>query len=568
VPITDHRPAFDASFGRRFAAVTGVVPLALLAWDAGHGRLGVNAVNYAIHTTGLLGLIYLTLTLLVTPVRRLSGWNGLLGARRALGLLGFAYIAMHFAIFFWWDRDHSVASTVEEIVERRYLQIGFAALVLMIPLAVTSTDAMVRRLGAKRWKLLHRLVYPIVVGGVLHYYLLVKADTRQPRIFAIVVGALLLFRLGAHYRDLRRAARKPPPAAVPKKPRFWTGELVVARVFDETPDVRTFRLVPVDGGELPFDYRPGQYLNLALMIGERCVNRSYTIASSPSRSGYAEITVKRKLDGWGSHHVHDQLVEGARVKVGAPSGRFTFTGAAADRVLLLAGGVGITPLMSMVRWLTDRAWPGQIHLICAVRTSRDVIFGDELGYLAARFPNLHLVITASAPDAAWTGERGQISADLLTRTVPQLASMPVFLCGPAPMMTAMTALLGGLGVPADAIHTEAFVSPPTAVVDEPDAMVLAEPVLLGADRLVEIRFQRSGKTAEVSGSRTVLEAAEDAGIDLPFECRSGICGQCKTKLVSGEVTMDVQDALTPAERGRGLILACQARAMRDLIIDG
>lgn len=564
---------FDARFGRRFAAITGVVPAALLLWDAWHGQLGVNSVNYAIRTTGLLGLIYLTLTLLVTPVRRLFGWNALLGARRALGLLGFSYIALHFLIFFWWDRDRSLTSTFDEILERPYLTIGFGALVLMIPLAITSTDAMVRRLGAKRWKLLHRAAYLIVLGGVVHYYLLVKADTRQPRAFAIVLGALMAFRLVDHYLSLRRAARQPrrgagaAPAAAPKKPRFWTGELVVARVFAETPDVRTFRLAPVGGGELPFDYQPGQYLNLALTIGGRRVNRSYTIASSPSRTGYVEITVKRKQGGWGSHHVHDAFVEGALVKVGAPAGRFTFTGAGADRVLLLSGGVGITPVMAMLRWLTDRAWTGQIYFVTSVRTPADVIFADELAYLAARFPNLHLVITATATadGDGWTGRRGQITAELLREHVPELARTPVYLCGPEPMMIAMRALLTSEGVPVDAIHTEAFVSPPTPAADEPDALVLDEPAppaLLG-DRLVPIRFQRSGKSGELSGDRTVLEAAEDAGLDLPFECRSGICGQCKCKLVSGNVTMDVQDALSSAERAQGYILACQARPAGD-----
>lgn len=576
---------FDARFGRWFAAIAGLAPAVLLGYDAAQGQLGVNGVNYAIRTTGLLGLIFLVLALAVTPVRRLTGWNALIAARRSLGLLGFAYIALHFAIFFWWDRDRSLASTVEEVVSRRYLQIGFAALVLMVPLAITSTDAWVRRLGARRWKRLHRLTYLIVIGGVAHYYLLVKADTRQPRAFAIVVGALLLHRAVAHYLDLRRAARTPKaaPAAAPRKPRFWTGELQVARVFDETPDVRTFRLVPPGGGELPFDYQPGQYLNLALTIDGKRVNRSYTIASSPSRTGAVEITVKRATGGHGSHHVHATFVEGARVRVSAPAGRFVFTGAGADRVLLLAGGVGITPLMAMVRWSTDRAWPGQIYLVNSVRTPADVIFRDELAHLAARFPNLHVVTTATAAGDDWTGERGHVTGALLSRTVPDLATTPVYLCGPEPMMAAMRVVLAELGVPAAAIHTEAFVSPAAAAEAEPRLLAEAAPPAATAtatastaapfdgpaldDAPVAIRFQRSGKTGDLSGSRTVLEAAEDCGVDLPFECRSGVCGQCKTRLVAGRVTMEVEDALSSAERARGLILACQARASRDVAID-
>ena len=570
---------FDASFARWFAGLCGVVPLALLGWDALHDKLGVNGINYAIRTTGLLGLVFLMLTLVVTPLRRITGWNLLIAARRNLGLYGFGYIALHFIIYFWFDREHDVADTVREIIDRQYLWFGFGALVLMLPLAITSTDAMVARLGAKRWKLLHRLVYLVVISGVVHYYLLVKADTRQPRAFAIVLGALLGVRLIWHYLDLRMAAAKAharPSAAPPKAaPKFWSGELKVARVFDETGDVRTFRLVSPDGSPPPFAHQPGQYLTLALTIGGQKVNRSYTIASSPTRGGHVEITVKRLDEGrGGSPHVHRTLVEGATVKVSAPAGKFVFTGAGADRVLLLAGGVGVTPIMAMARYLTDRAWPGQIHVVFSVRTPAEIIFADELAYLARRHPNFHLCIVATRAGADWTGERGYVTADLLRREVPDLTRTPVYLCGPQPMMDAMEGLLVGAGVPAAQIHTEAFVSPVTAALDEPPAEGAASAagaMVSGRARPseapVQIRFARSGQGGELSADRTVLEAAEDCGVDLPFECRSGVCGQCKTRLISGEVAMDSADALSASERSRGLILACQARAITDVVVD-
>ena len=204
------KPTFDASFARWFAGLCGLVPAALLLWDALHGRLGVNGVNYAIRTTGMLGLVFLTLTLAVTPLRRVLDLPVLIAARRNLGLLGFGYIALHFLIYFWWDREGNVGSTLREIVERQYLWFGFAALVLMLPLAVTSTGGMVKRLGGKRWKALHQLVYVIVPFGVIHYWLLVKADTGRPKAFAIVVGVLLGYRLVMWLAVDRRkkAARK------------------------------------------------------------------------------------------------------------------------------------------------------------------------------------------------------------------------------------------------------------------------------------------------------------------------------------------------------------------------
>jgi ferredoxin-NADP reductase/DMSO/TMAO reductase YedYZ heme-binding membrane subunit len=570
----------DGRFAKRLVLVNGAVPLVLLAWDAYHHQLGVNEVNFAIRTTGLVGLVFLVLSLLVTPLRKLTGWTTLIAIRRNLGVFGFFYIALHFAIFFAFDREGSITSTLQEIIERVYLWFGTTALVLMIPLTVTSTDAMVSRLGARRWKRLHRLAYPIVICGVVHYYLLVKSDVRQPFVFAVIAGVLLAYRLVFHYVDLRAEVRTAQAklaqargAAAPRKRKFWSGELKVARIFDETPDIKTFRLVAADGGPLPFDYVAGQYLNLALTIDGKRVNRSYTIASSPTRRDYCEISVKKAAEGYGSRHLHETWREGSVVKVGAPAGRFVFAPDAAARCVLIAGGVGITPMMSTVRSLTDRCWPGEIYLVFSVRALRDFAFRDELAYLQARFPNLHVRVTlTNDPDAAWDGARGQISRAMLESFIPGLTRGPILLCGPDPMMTAMRRLLvDQLGIPDAEVMQEAFVSPPAA--SEADDVAAAPSAPAAGDgaaptgESANVRFQRAGKTAELSSELTVLEAAEDAGVTIPFECRSGICGQCKTHLISGTVTMAVQDALTPADRSKRLILACQARAVGDVVVD-
>jgi ferredoxin-NADP reductase/DMSO/TMAO reductase YedYZ heme-binding membrane subunit len=558
----------DGRFAKKLAIVNGLVPLALLSWDAWHHQLGVNEVNFAIRTTGLIGIILLTLTLAITPLRKLTGWNALISIRRNLGVLGFTYIAIHFFIFFWWDRARDINSTIEEIVAREYLWFGFGALLFMIPLAVTSLDSMVSRLGARRWKLLHRLTYAVVIGGVVHYYLLVKSDIRPPLAFAVIVGLLLAYRVIAHYLDLRgevRTARDKIAAAkasAPKTKKFWSGELKIARIFPETHDVKTFRLVTPDGGPLPFQHVAGQYINLHLTIDGKRVNRSYTIASSPTRQAYCEISVKRAANGYGSKHLHDTWREGALVKVSAPAGKFFFQGHESERVVLIAGGIGITPMMSVVRSLTDRGWPGDMYLLFSVRKVADIVFAEELAYLQARFPNLHVKITVSQdPDAKWDGARGNITRETIAGFVPDLSRGPAMLCGPDPMMTAMRALLVELGVPDAQIHQEAFISPPavetTAPVDDAPAEAAGP---------ANIRFERTRKTAE-STELTVLEAAEDCGVAIPFECRSGICGQCKTRLISGKVTMEVQDALTSGDRAKGLILACQARAARDVVVD-
>src|SRR4051812_25854449 len=174
----------DLRFTKLLVVINAVVPGAILAWDAAHGQIGVNGVNYALHTTGLLSLIFLLLTLLVTPLRKLTGWNAVISYRRTLGLVAFAYASVHFLIFFTLDRALSLSSTLHEIFARTYLLIGTVGLLSMIPLALTSTNGMVTRVGARRWKALHRLVYLSASAGALHYYLLVKSDTRQPLAFA------------------------------------------------------------------------------------------------------------------------------------------------------------------------------------------------------------------------------------------------------------------------------------------------------------------------------------------------------------------------------------------------
>ncbi len=561
---TPSLPFIDAAFAKKFVIACGLVPALVLAWDARQGQLGVNDVNFAIRTTGLLGLVFLTLSLVITPLRRMTGLSWLIATRRNLGVLGFAYLAAHFTIFFLYDRDGSVASTLEEITERVYLWFGTGSLLLMIPLAITSTNAMVTRLGARRWKLLHRTAYLAVAGGLVHYFLLVKADTTKPFVFTVVFGGLMLYRLVGHYADLGEvataknkvlAAKAAAGKAGPK--RLWSGEVVVARIFQETHDVKTFRLMLPDGSRLPFEHVSGQYMNLQLVIDGKRVNRSYTIASSPTRSHHVEITVKRVPNGYASHYLHDRVAEGDRIKVSAPAGKFVFAGHESDRVILVAGGVGITPMMSVVRALTDRCWAGEMVLLFSVRARADVIFEHEIGELQKRFPNLRVRIHVS-------DEQGHVTADVVRAFVPDVATArgPVMLCGPAPMMTAMRALFVGLGVPDGQVLEEAFASPTGGAAEGS----LASPEIVDGAAAGAIEFRRANRRVDAAGL-TILECAEDAGVEIPFECRSGICGQCKTQVVSGRVVMEVQDALTAKDKAGGLVLACQARPVTDVVVD-
>ena len=184
------------------------VPVLLLGWDAWGGNLGANPINFAIRTTGMLALIFLVLSLAVTPASRLTGYGWLVHFRRMLGLNAFFHAALHFLLFFAFDRSASIQSTVSEILLRPYLMVGTFGLVLMAPLAATSTNAMIRRLGTSRWKALHRLAYLAAVAGALHFYMLVKADVTWPYAFASALGVLFLYRLVDHYLRRWRYSRK------------------------------------------------------------------------------------------------------------------------------------------------------------------------------------------------------------------------------------------------------------------------------------------------------------------------------------------------------------------------
>ena len=197
----------DVRFAKLLVLVNGAVPAALLAWDAWHHALGANPVNFAILTTGMSALVFLMLTMLVTPLRKVSGLNWITPLRRTFGLYAFFYACAHFLIFFSLDRSFSVPGTLSEMVKRKYLIIGSTGLLVMVPLAVTSTNAMIKRLGGKRWRALHRLAYVAAIAGVIHYYMQVKADVRQPLVFMALLGLLLGYRVVAYWRQ-----RTPGPA--------------------------------------------------------------------------------------------------------------------------------------------------------------------------------------------------------------------------------------------------------------------------------------------------------------------------------------------------------------------
>ena len=211
----------DIRFAKFLVLVNAAVPATLLGWDAWRHKLGANPVNFAILTTGMSALVFLMLTLLVTPLRKITGLNWLIFSRRTFGLYAFFYACLHFLIFFSLDRSFSISGTWSEMLKRKYLMVGITGLLVMVPLAVTSTNAMIKRLGGKRWRALHRLAYVAAIAGVIHYYMQVKADVRQPLAFAAALAILLGYRLVVYWRRPKSV----PAATAAVKPKIWSGPL-------------------------------------------------------------------------------------------------------------------------------------------------------------------------------------------------------------------------------------------------------------------------------------------------------------------------------------------------------
>lgn len=181
----------DTQFSKFVLFVNAVVPLSLLGWDAYHHRLGANPQEFATRSTGVLTLIFLLTTLAITPIRKLTKANWLVKLRRMLGLFAFFYGALHLLTYVWFTEWFNLSEIVRDTLQRRFILVGMASFLLMIPLAITSTNASVKRLGGKRWALLHRLTYLCGIGGVIHYWMIVKAITSTQVAFAAVLALLL-----------------------------------------------------------------------------------------------------------------------------------------------------------------------------------------------------------------------------------------------------------------------------------------------------------------------------------------------------------------------------------------
>lgn len=197
----------DLKFYKVVIFVNALVPLALLALDWTQGRLGANPIEFFLRSTGVLTLLFLLFTLLVTPLRKLFGWNSLVKFRRMLGLFSFFYGTIHLITYSTFDKGLNLPGIVADVVQRPFIAVGMTAFIMLLPLAVTSTNGMIKRLGGKRWARLHRLTYVAAILGVIHFWMIVKSDIFYPAIFGLVLAGLLLYRLNVNLKPKPKLAK-------------------------------------------------------------------------------------------------------------------------------------------------------------------------------------------------------------------------------------------------------------------------------------------------------------------------------------------------------------------------
>ncbi|MDE2600445.1 MAG: iron-sulfur cluster-binding domain-containing protein [Rhodocyclaceae bacterium] len=541
------------------------IGIADLVAYAGLTALGLLAANQCIGI--LISLRYDTANRF--PKRRLP----LIGIHEWTGYLCLLLILLHPALLLLSAKPLFVLSDLllpfRQTVQPLENSLGALAAYLVLVVVVTSYFR--ARFSFRAWKTIHYANYvlspaliwhavftePTLTGGAIDYL-------DGGKVFAEFASALIIVAAGWRGWLALQRRRAPLPTGFTilqddgEIAPVWRGALTVAAIRDETHNVKTFVLCALERDTMPFRWLPGQYLTLHLPGAEgQHLIRNYTIASPPTRGGCCEITVKRG-NGPGSQFMHDQLQVGASLDVSGPHGGFVFTGEEAQRIVLIGGGVGVTPLMCVLRYLSDISWHGQIHFLYSVMTPQDLIYAHELELLAESHPQLHLtLLVTEAGHHPWRGNRGLLSSDLLS-PIPHLTESRVHLCGPEPMMRAVRKMLTTMHVPAEHVHTESFGPASLEQIEEK-----AWPAEVGS---VTLTFLRSNHTVRLADGECLLSAAERCGVAIESSCREGHCGSCRVRLVSGKVRLGAQSVLSDEDIARGEVLACVCRSAQSPIV--
>lgn len=339
-------------------------------------------------------------------------------------------------------------------------------------------------------------------------------------------------------------------------------QLKVKEVVKETSDAITIHF------KQPFfkkiKYLPGQYLTLSVPVNGKTHNRCYSLCTSPYSDNTLGVTVKRVEKGIVSNYLNDTMKAGSKLEVMGPDGKFTIdTDVDNNRhIVLIGGGSGITPLMSILKSTLPFEIQTQVSLIYANRNENSIIFEKELEKIKRKFPNnfrlMHFV--DKKKNANWQGgKEGFLTPIALRETLQQLPQYGAnqteyYLCGPQGLIDAVQATLEGLNTPKDKIHREFF------LIEKAD---IAPPPVSISTQTVKIQYEGDTHEITVKPKDSILDAAMESGLDLPFSCQSGICCTCMGKVLKGKVHMDINEALNKKEVEEGYVLLCQSHPLTE-----
>ncbi len=323
-------------------------------------------------------------------------------------------------------------------------------------------------------------------------------------------------------------------------------QMQVHSLRQETADVWTLNLINHDF----YPYQPGQFALVSIRNSAETL-RAYTLSSSPGLSRFISISVRCLPEGAGSRWLTQEVKHGSLLWLSDAQGEFSCVQHPSDRYLMLAAGCGVTPIMSMCRWLAANRPQCDIRVIFNVRTPADVIFADEWRQLSAGHPQLQLTLMAEQ-DVQPGFLPGRISEQALLQAAPDIASRTVMTCGPAPYMRQVEQLSRQLGVPAAQFHKEQFHT--SAEQDDEQG-----------DRLT-LRIGQPLREFRVPVGSTLLAALEAHKLPVNAACRAGVCGSCKTRILEGEYTTTSTMTLSPAEIEQGYVLACSCQLQGDITL--
>jgi ferredoxin-NADP reductase len=330
--------------------------------------------------------------------------------------------------------------------------------------------------------------------------------------------------------------------------------LLLSQIEQQTHDTKTLRFQIL--GERRFCAKPGQFLTFQWTIDGQKVRRSYTVSSSPVHEDYVEITPKRLENGCVSVFLNDRAKPGLAVEASGPYGQFYFDETLHRNIVLIAAGSGITPMISMLRYIDDLELATSATLLYCVRTGADIIFENELSRLSRSLPSFKYELCLSRPDPSWKGRSGRLTQEFVSQSVTNLDSPTFFLCGPKGFMDNARQILLTLGITQDRILQESF----------GESKPSTESRLLEAGTAETVVFLHSEKVCQASAGSTLLDVAERNGVQIPFGCRQGQCGTCATRVLSGTVQMDAEAGLTAEQKNAGYVLPCVTRAEGTVVL--